>query len=323
MTREGEEVRRVAESQVEPESAGLRLDVWLSNRFTYMSRSQWQEAVRKGEILLNGARTRPSRILQAGEKVAYQPESFDEPEVDRAYKVLEENERFLVVDKPGDLPCHPAGRYFKNTLWTLLSARYGKIHIVNRLDRETSGLTLVAKDNDAASKLARLFMDGLAQKTYIAIVHGAFPEGETLANGFLVPDAESAVNKKRRFVQGPCEIEGAESAKTSFRLLASNGALSEVEAKPSTGRLHQLRATLLSLGFPMAGDKLYGPDERLYLKQIEGALDAEDRKTLILRRQALHASKLDFDCPFTGERRSLVSPLPDDMAPLHRLCAGV
>jgi len=315
--------RRVAESVVEPESEGLRIDVWLSSRFTYRSRAQWQDSVRKGEILLNGAKTRPSRALKAGERVAFQPDSLDEPEVDRGFKILQETPRYLVIDKPGNLPCHPAGRYFKNTLWSLLAESYGKLHIVNRLDRETSGLTIAAKDNETASKLGEVFSKGLARKSYIAIVHGRFPEGETVADGFLEPDKASAVNKKRRFVSKAEPGEGVETAKTVFRLRSAGGGLSEVEALPETGRLHQIRATLHSLGFPMAGDKLYGVDERLYIKQAEGTLDGDDFKTLLIGRQALHAARLEFPCPFLKGKVLLESQLPDDMAPLHRACSGV
>ena len=315
--------QRVSESVIGPEANGLRLDVWLSNRFNYRSRSQWQQAVREGEILLNGSSSRPSRVLKTGERVAFIPKDNFEPEVRTDFKILAETDRYLVVDKPGDLPCHPAGRYFAHTLWALLAKDYTFANVVNRLDRETSGVTLVAKDSEAASKLSSILSDRRAVKTYVALVHGRFPDEPVQADGFLVQDLKSQVHKKRAFVrEAPAGIE-AESCSTRLRLIGCNGELSAVEATPHTGRLHQIRATLRSLGFPLVGDKLYGLDDNYYLKQMEGALNEHDMCCLLMPRQALHAARLELECPFSGARLRLESPIPDDMSPLYRLCAGV
>lgn len=315
--------RRISESVIGPEGAGRRLDVWLSNRFDYRSRSQWQQAVREGEILLNGAAARPSRILQVGERVSFTPKDSFEPEVRTDFKFIMENARYMAIDKPGDLPCHPSGRYFAHTLWALLSKDYEFANVVNRLDRETSGVTLVAKDSEAASKLSAILSSRQAVKTYVALVHGRFPDGPVQADGFLVKDFKSEVNKKRAFVKEAPQGVEAESCSTLLRLIGSDGEFSAVEAVPHTGRLHQIRATLCSMGYPLVGDKLYGVDDQLYLRQADGALDDADRARLILPRQALHAARLEFKCPFNGEDVRLESSVPDDMLPLHRACAGV
>ena len=107
---------RIAETLVEPEANGLRLDLYLRKRFTYRSRTEWQRSIEEGEILLDGRRTRPSRILQTGEKIAFVPKPAEEPPVDRSFELLEETPDWLAVAKPGNLPCHPAGAFFRNTL---------------------------------------------------------------------------------------------------------------------------------------------------------------------------------------------------------------
>ncbi len=315
--------RRIVESAVGAESEGLRLDVFLAKRFTYRSRAQWQTSIEEGEILLNGARSRASRALHEGERISFTPKDAAEPEVPREFPILAETADYLVVDKPAGLPCHPAGRYFSNTLWALLSERYEFANAVNRLDRETSGVTLVAKNPQAASKLSALLAGRKAAKTYIALIHGDFPEGGLEAEGFLIQAPGAKVNKRRAFVEKAPPGVDAESCSTSLRLIAKADGLSAVEAIPHTGRLHQIRATLHSLGFPMLGDKLYGLDETLYLKQIEGTLDARDRDALRLPRQALHAARLEFRCPFTGAELRFEARLPEDLRALHPKVSGV
>ena len=118
--------QRIAETLIEPEAHGLRLDFYLQRRFSYRSRTEWQKSIEDGEILLNGRRTKSSRKLQTGEKIAFIPKPYEEPAVDRSFVLLEENEKYLIVSKPGNLPCHPAGVFFRNTLWHLLRERYGE-----------------------------------------------------------------------------------------------------------------------------------------------------------------------------------------------------
>ena len=305
--------RRTIRTAIGPEADRKRLDLFLAERFTYRSRSQWQETVRKGEILVNGRAARPSRILRAGEEVEFVPDESElaEPPVDEAFTIEYETPDFLAAGKPGNLPVHPSGRYFRHTLLMLLRERCGEVYPVNRLDRETSGLILFAKTPRAAKLLTKLFEDGRIRKTYQAVVHGVFP-ARIEARGYLGPDPESVVTKKRKFFRerpsgDPGEIQTAE---TEFRLLASDGSRSLVECTPHTGRLHQIRATLFSLGFPLLGDKLYGPDDALFLRQAAGTLTEEDRASLILPNQALHAQKLEFVSPFTGEKICLTVPAP-------------
>lgn len=306
---------RIVRSVLPAEAEGVRLDQYLAGRFTYRSRTLWQDWVRRGVLKLNGRRTRPSRVLHAGEIVSLDMtlEAVPEPPVRTDYAVLAETPDFLAVDKPGDLPVHPSGRYFNHTLQRLLLPRFGAVHPVNRLDRETSGIVLFARSGAAARKLAELFETGAIRKTYAALVFGDFPE-TLAANGFMSADPVSPVHKKRRFTFDlPAGAEAVETCSTDFVLRGRSDGLSLVECRPHTGRLHQLRATLFSLGFPLAGDKLYGPDDTIFLRFRADAMTDSDRARLRLERQALHAEKLEFVSPFTGEPLVFRSPLPPDM----------
>lgn len=310
--------QRIAETLIEPEAHGLRLDFYLQRRFSYRSRTEWQKSIEDGEILLNGRRTKSSRKLQMGEKIAFIPKPCEEPAVDRSFVLLEENEEYLIVSKPGNLPCHPAGIFFRNTLWHILREHYNEtVHIATRLDRETSGVVLVARTPETAAAFTRALTENSVHKRYIAIVHGNFP-AELTANGWLSPDPSTAIRKKRRFTFE--QLPESERSETSFHLIKRCGDLSMVEAVPRTGRLHQIRATLFSLGYPMAGDKLYGIDDTFFTKFIDDRLTEDDRSRLLLPRQALHAAELRM--PFRGGELHATAPLPADMTSLCGEPAG-
>ncbi len=315
-----EREKRIIRTAVPPESEGTRLDAYLSARFTYRSRAEWQKTVRAGEILLNGNRTRPSRLLHAGEELSFELADNSEPEVRTDFAVLHETPDFLVVSKPGNLPVHPAGCYFANTLRMLLRKEYGELFVVNRLDRETSGLVLLARNGTAARKLSRLVEHRGVKKQYLVFVHGQFPHEHLSTDGFLSPDPRSEVRKKRRFSFEKTEAPDAEPCRTDFTRLATDGSLSMLECRLHTGRFHQIRATLFSLGFPVVGDKLYGPDDSIYLRYTKKALTDEDRKRLVLDRQALHAWRMEFPSPFDRKELSFEAPLPLELLRLKEQC---
>ena len=153
-------------------------------------------------------------------------------------------------------------------------------------------------------------------KKYQVLVHGDFPE-KLAAAGFLYR-AGGVIRKKRTFSFTIPENLPYESADTVFHTLKRGGGFSLLQAELGTGRMHQIRATLCSLGFPVAGDKLYGVDERFYLKLKEDSLSDGDRAKLLLDRQALHCCKLNFLHPYTGENMEFESELPEKMAKLMR-----
>ena len=304
---------RIIRATAGPELEGVRLDHFLTERFTYQSRTGWQSIIREGRIAVNGIRVRASRRLHAGDVITFDVQGIAEPEVDPAYSVVLDRPGFLVVSKPGCLPVHPSGCYFRNTLLMLMKERYGDLFVVNRLDRETSGLVVLAKDPETAGALSGLFASRQVEKTYLAAVFGAFPAGTVVKNGWLSSDPGSPVRKKRRFTETDPGTEDAEPCGTEFTCLKTCGGFSLVECRPHTGRLHQIRATLRSCGFPLLGDKLYGPDETIFLRFTEDAMTDADRAALVLPTQALHAWRLRFALPGTEETVSCESEPPAAM----------
>lgn len=297
-------MERITEIITGPEADHLRLDVFLAKRFNYRSRSEWQKAVQDGEIFVNGKKGKASRILHDGEKISFVPKHpLEEPPVSADYQILERTEHYIAVNKPGNLPCHPSGIFFKHTLWYLLKEELGcDLHIITRLDRETSGVVLAALDQETASRMTQDMMNGKIGKRYYSIVHGCF-ERTVHAKGWLSTDPGAAVHKKRRFTLE--EMPESECSDTVLNPISCDGHFSLVEALPATGRLHQIRATLCSLGYPLAGDKLYGIDETFFLRFIEDSLTDDDRAALILPGQALHAAELIWD----GNR--FTAPVPE------------
>lgn len=298
---------------IDGRGAGKRLDHWLPDRFTYLSRNQWQQQIKAGKLLLNERKTRSARILRLNDLITFITDR-PEPPVEMEYSIIFEDEYFFVINKGGNLPCHPAGPFFKHTLWYDMTAKYGKVFIVNRLDRETSGLMLVGKSATIASQLSELFIHSNIHKKYLAIVFGKFT-GKIVANGYLTHDSKSKIRKKRQFIFKPAKAisDKVESAITTLSPINQFNDYSLVHAVLATGRLHQIRATLYSLGYPLVGDKLYGPDDTIYLRLARDQITAEDWNKLLLPRQALHAEKLEFIHPATGNLMQFHAPLSDAM----------
>ncbi len=302
--------RRIVRTSVDWSCVGTRLIDYLTGRFTYRDAAAWEKVIAAGEILVNHAAAAPEQLLQMHDLIEYLPRELPEPEADLNYSILYEDDDLLVVDKPGNLCMHPSGPFFRHTLWHLLCSRYGDIHFINRLDRETSGALLAAKTKDAAARLQHPGAEIV--KTYLVLVEGDFRQ-ELDAAGFLIADNRSAVHKKRRFVtELPDHAANVESCRT---LLTPAGTpapgFSLVRARLFTGRMHQIRATMCSLGYPVVGDKLYGPDERLFLKIRDGEFTEADRTRLILPRQALHSAEIEFNHPRTKERMVFAAPVPE------------
>ncbi len=302
---------RRAYVSVEVADEGMRLDLFLAGRFTYHSRTEWQKIISDGKIRINDRTARPSRKLNHGDRIEYDTAGIEEPEVDARFETVFSDENIVVVSKPGNLPCHPAGIFFRNTLWRLMTEQFGKIYFINRIDRETSGLVLAARNPETASILSAPEYE--IRKKYIAYVHGDF-NAVRHAKGYLGPDRSAIVRKKRLFsAVMPPDADNAEYAETFLRPVFSDGRLSIVEAELVTGRLHQIRATLCSLGFPLVGDKIYGLDPEIYVRFVEDRMTDGDRKLLVMGRQALHSSQLEFRHPLTGAALDLRSELPEDM----------
>lgn len=286
----------------------------LTKRFTYHTHEHWREKILRGIVRVNDGIVAPEHHLQSGDVVSYVPEMCDEPPVDLSYSIVFEDDVFLVVNKSGNLPCHPAGRYFTHTLWAeLRKTGREQLDFVHRLDRETSGLVVIAKNSVAAKKLSYQFSHHQVEKTYSVWVHGCFPPSID-TSGWMTRDASSPIRKKRKFRQGTREFppeEKAEWSETRFERIRFSNGLSQVRAYPKTGRTHQIRATLCSLGFPVYGDKLYGLDETIFLRFSEGIMTKCDRDLLQISHQALHAERIVLRHPETGEKMTFSAPPPE------------
>ena len=234
-----------------------------------------------------------------------------------SFSIVGETADFIVVDKPPFLLVHPSKPGHVRTLWGELKqllafeiANGGQVSIVNRLDRETSGLVLVAKNAGAARRFGLLMQEQRIAKEYLAIVFGS-PKWDEIS-------ADSPLARQGAYMPSPIWLKqmihpGGAAARTDFRVekrfRRNKGEFAIVRARPKTGRTHQIRVHLASLGYPIVGDKLYGADERHYLEFIETGWTPKLERELLLPRHALHSAVLEID---GGER--WISGLPSDLA---------
>lgn len=244
-------------------------------------------------------------------------------EADRAndapdFSIVAEGADFIVVEKPPFLLVHPTKPTGARTLWGELKhllafeiANGGQVSIVNRLDRETSGLVLVAKNAAAARRFGLMMQEQRIAKEYLAIVWG-WPKWDSGSSE--APLARQGTHEPSViWLKQAVHPEGA-PARTDFQVErrfthgATGDRFSIIRAFPRTGRTHQIRVHLSSLGHPIVGDKIYGPDEKLYLRFIETGWTPELARHLLLPRHALHSATLEID---GGERWT--SPLPADL----------
>ena len=307
--------RRQLYSHVPEAEDGAALPDYLAVHFSRFDRAGWIRAIEAGLVTVNDRSATPDMTVKRHDRVGYFPPETPEPDAELHYRVVYEDDDLLVIDKPGNLCMHPTGPFFRHTLWHLVGTKYGEIRFVHRLDRETSGLVVAARTRRAAAAMDN--GNTPVRKEYLALVNGDF-RGRVHAEGFLVRDRTSAVRKKKRFVFADSpeavEIQLDPSAETAVTDLIEESHvppdMTLVRTILGTGRQHQVRATLYSLGFSLAGDKLYGPDERFFLKIKKQCLTGDDFARLRFRRQALHAAVLEFRHPFTGEDLRFESPFP-------------
>jgi 23S rRNA pseudouridine1911/1915/1917 synthase len=245
----------------------------------------------------------PSRMIAPGELESW---------------IVHEDEHLLAVDKPGDVVCHPS----KHGPWSSLvgaareHAGLDTIHLVFRLDRETSGIVVLAKDPRTARRLQMAMQERKVGKTYIAIMTGEIT-GEVTVDQPLGDDTSSPV-----FMKSAVSPDGRPSV-TRFEALSSGGGFTLARVTTETGRKHQIRAHAQWLGHSLVGDKIYGPDARLYLDFIDRGWTTELQALLHVPRQALHCARIDL-AP-AGMPFAFRAPLPADMrafCELHGMDAG-
>jgi 23S rRNA pseudouridine1911/1915/1917 synthase len=222
---------------------------------------------------------------------------------------------------------HPSGRYFFNTLLTQLRVENGnevdqkrEYYIVHRLDRETSGVLVIGKTSVAAASLVDQFGKRKTEKEYLAIVKGEVQEDSFVVDAPLARDPRSEIRLKMHVVEmdaggEPLYVPPNEMlpAQTAFAVVERLNGFTIMRCLPHTGRQHQIRVHLWHKGYPIAGDKLYGTEASLFLRSMQEILDLPVGNGLTLRRHALHAHRLAFSHPHTGERMVFSSALPAEL----------
>lgn len=301
----------VLRSSVPGWAAGMQLPDYLAQRFRYRSRTDWLAEIAAGRILVDDVTPPAGRPLRAGQQVLYR-KLHREPPVDRSVRVLLLDDHLLVVDKPAHLPCHGDGAFVRNTLVHLLRQRFGDVHLVHRLDRETSGALVAARSAAARASLERQFGSGAVQKSYLAIVRGNVP-ADFVADGPIARAQGSRIALRRAVAAG--EGPSAKPAWTAFHVLRA-GPRSLLRCVPKTGRTHQIRVHLEHAGFPVFGDKLYGRPDADFLAFVARVKQGGDPREVPdgePDRQLLHAHQLEFEHPASGQRVAVEAPPPAAM----------
>jgi 23S rRNA pseudouridine1911/1915/1917 synthase len=289
------------------QDAGRRVDRVAAEQIPELSRSRIQRLIEAGLVTLNGRPTRPSQATRAGDHLQVvipppEPTALVPEEI--PLTIIYEDKDVVVVDKPAHLVVHPAPGHPRGTLVNALLARYPDLSvggslrpgIVHRLDKDTSGLLVVARHDAAHRYLVNQMKRRSMLKAYLVLVEGRLPEREGIIEA---PIARHPRRRKRMAV-----VAGGRPARTAYRVLEELGPHSLVEAILETGRTHQIRVHFAHSGHPVLGDPVYG--------RRHGALGLE--------RQFLHAYRLGFRLPGGGEFREFSSPLPEDLAaPLSEL----
>jgi 23S rRNA pseudouridine1911/1915/1917 synthase len=315
----------VIEHVVTPERAGRRLDALLAEIEPALSRAQARRLIEQGQVTVSGGRAKPSHRVRAGARIegrVPEPEEAGlEPEA-IALSVVHEDADLIVIDKPAGLVVHPAPGHARGTLVHALLyhcrdlsgvggvARPG---IVHRLDKGTSGLLVAAKHDRAHRSLAAQFKLHSIEREYLALVRGT-PRAES--GSIRAPIGRHPTDRKRFSTR----VSAGRTAVTHWSVERRFATHTLLRVRLETGRTHQIRVHLASVGLPIAGDPLYGGGRRSASARKGAARSAVGRKGAArsavlpgLERPALHAARLGFDHPTSGERLRFESGLPDDL----------
>ncbi len=314
--------------RVPPEVAGQRLDVFLQTQLRRTSRTRTQVILRGSAYDARGRPLRKNDRVRAEQRIVLWRPAWDEDPVPTDIPILYEDDDLLVVDKPAHLPVHPTARYFRNTVIRMLGAtRPGAyLSLVHRIDRETSGVLILAKTAAADRHVKRQIelRDGV-EKSYGAITWGvpADPSHPTNKGRFrysrsIELDPDNPIKVKMR----ASETAGALHAVTWFEVegvgTRDGRSYARVLCDLETGRQHQIRIHLATLRTPIVGDKLYGPDEGCFTRNADHELTADDVTLLELPRHALHARRMAFVHPTTGKPIEVSAPWPKDLETFWR-----
>jgi 23S rRNA pseudouridine1911/1915/1917 synthase len=296
--------------RVPSECEGWRLDHFLKYRIQRLSRTKIREIIEEQVRLSDGRRPRPSLGVRSGEVVLIERPAPEEPEVPRDFRVLAEDETFLAIDKPAGLPIHTTAKFWRNTLTALLRERYPDqaLQVCHRLDRETSGVMLIARGAASASALKQAFARRKVSKSYLALCHGipAPPSG-------VIDRPMKLLDTPTHIVMG---VAGDGSpAVTRYEVVRAFARHALLACAPETGRQHQIRVHLADIGHPIVGDKIYRAGEQHFIAYCDGGMTPALLAAFDgLARHALHAHRLTFPHPKTGSAITVESPLPEDLA---------
>jgi 23S rRNA pseudouridine1911/1915/1917 synthase len=290
----------------EASDAGKRLDQMLHERLPEFSRSRIQEWIKGGRVLVDGAPGRSSRLVRGAEIIEVEPAPpvplHAAPE-DIPLAVLYEDEDLVAVDKPAGMVVHAGAGVHSGTLVNALLHKFEALSgvggplrpgIVHRLDRYTSGVLLVAKNDAAHRQLAAQFSGRRVEKVYLALVHGRVLRESGRIERPIARDPVHRTRMTARLAEG-------RAAWSEYRVLRRFARFTFLEVRIGTGRTHQIRVHLASIGHPVAGDALYGAPAR-----VEGMPP--------LGRYFLHAHRIRFRLPSTGEELAVEAPLPASLA---------
>ena len=310
------------------EAAGWRLDQFLAGALDGVSRSRVQQLVEQGDVLVEGKREKASLKLRGGESVAIhgqqQVTALEAHAEDIPLEIVYEDDDIAVINKPAGMMVHAgsgatddarSGGTLVNALlhrFETLSTIGGDLRpgIVHRLDKETSGLILIAKNDAAHEALAEMFASRQVTKTYVALVQGRLPEdGATI----VAPISRDSVRRTRMTTR---RLDGARPAVSHYRVVerleTRFGAFTLARVRIETGRTHQIRVHMASISHPVVGDTLYGAPAKIIALPLSTTRKAP-REVLELGRNFLHAAELEFTHPISGKLIQLSLPLPEEL----------
>ncbi len=312
-----EAVRRVYELRVDRSGAGERLDVYVARRVRALTRSSVKRLAQKGAVFVDGAVVSANARLKAGQTIRIEVETRRRrlKPWDLPVEILYEDDYLVALNKPAGVAVHPSETLDEPTLVEALIAMRPEVKgvgpkmrpgLIHRLDKETSGVLLVAKEQRFQVEMMRLFQSHRVAKYYVAFVSGVPRRRSGVVDAFI---ARHPIYRQRFAVSH----EGGRRSVTRWRLVRAYGdRFALILAKPITGRTHQVRVHMRHLGTPVLCDKLYSSRKAVYLSEIEGAKRRAGELPLI-ERQALHARSIAFVHPRLNRFIRLKAPMPDDL----------
>lgn len=301
---------------VESRAHGWRLDHYLNRLFSNHSRGQLQKAIDSGDVVLNGLSAKSSRRLKVNDRIDVRltdaEATFFEPEA-IPLEIIYEDDSFVIVNKPAGMVVHPGRGTMSGTLTSALQHHFDELSdvggrhrpgIVHRLDRDTTGVILVAKDNQIHQHISRQFEQRTVKKEYRAIVRGV-PELEA----DFIKTHVCTHTRTREKMMVCAASERSREAVTFYDVAEKFAGFALMDLKPHTGRTHQLRVHMLHIRNPIVADKMYIGDGTFTTGHIKTGAAAGE---VLIARQALHAYRLTINHPVTDETMTFEAPFPDD-----------